>query len=52
LVWLINPTRTTELEDLQDSILTAAATALVTTTSIAWQTAQRLFNRLALAGAE
>ena len=45
-------TPTTELEDLQDLILPAITAALVTTTSIAWKTAQRLFNRLAATDAE
>jgi hypothetical protein len=37
---MIHPTPTTELEDLQDSILPAIAAALVTIHSIAWKTAQ------------
>jgi len=52
LVWLIHPTPTTELEDQQDSILPDIETALVPMTTTAWKTAQRLFNRLAAAGAE
>jgi hypothetical protein len=39
---MIHPTPTTELEDQQDSILPAITAALVTTTSIAWKTAQLL----------
>ena len=39
LVWLIHPTPTTELEDQQDSILPAIATALVPIHSMAWKTA-------------
>jgi hypothetical protein len=34
LVWLIHRTSTTELEDLQDSILPAIETALATTTQL------------------
>jgi hypothetical protein len=37
---MIHQTQTTELEGLQDSILPAITAALVTTTSIAWKTAQ------------
>ena len=49
---MIHPTPTAELEDLQDSILPAIAAALVPIHSIAWKTAQRLFNRLAATGVE
>ena len=37
---MIHPTPTTELEDLQDSILPTIAAALVPIHSIAWKTAQ------------
>jgi len=37
---MFHRTPTTELEDLQDSILPAIETALVPTHSIAWKTAQ------------
>jgi hypothetical protein len=49
---MIRPTLTTELEDQQYSILPDTATALVPIHSMAWKTAQRLFNRLAAAGVE
>jgi hypothetical protein len=45
-------TRTTALEDQQDSILLAITADLVPIHLIAWQTAQRLFNRLAATGVE
>jgi hypothetical protein len=49
---MIHQTPTTELEDQQDSMLSDIGTALVPIHSIAWQTAQRLFNRLAATGVE
>jgi len=52
LVWMIHPTPATELEDLQGSLLSDSATALVPMTTTAWKTAQRLFNRLAVTGVE
>jgi len=52
LVRLIHPAPTTELEDQQDSISPAITAALVPIHSIAWKTAQRLFNRLAATGVE
>jgi hypothetical protein len=52
LVRLIHQTQTTELEDQQDSNLPAIAAALVPIHSMAWKTAQRLFNRLAATGVE
>jgi hypothetical protein len=39
-VWMIHPTSTTELENQQDSILSAISAALVPIHSIAWKTAQ------------
>ena len=52
LVWMFHRTRTTALEDLKDSIWPNIATALVPITTVAWKTAQRLFNRLAATGVE
>jgi hypothetical protein len=49
---MIHPIPTTELEGLKDSIMPAIAAALVPIHSIAWKTAQRLFNRLAATGVE
>jgi hypothetical protein len=40
LVCMFNQTRTTGLENLQDSILSAIATALVPITAAAWKAAQ------------
>jgi hypothetical protein len=40
LVWMLHRTRTTGLEDPQDSMLPDIATALVPITTTAWKTAQ------------
>jgi hypothetical protein len=40
LVWMFHRTRTTALEDLQDSILPDIETALVPITATAWKAAQ------------
>jgi hypothetical protein len=40
LVWMFHWTRTTALEDQQDSIFFDTATALVPITTAAWKTAQ------------
>jgi predicted ATPase len=44
---MFHQTRTTALEDPQNSMLPDIATALVPITTTAWKTAQRLFKRLA-----
>jgi hypothetical protein len=44
---MFHQTRTTGLENQQDSMLPDIATALVPITTTAWKTAQRLFKRLA-----
>jgi hypothetical protein len=40
LVWMLHQTRTTGLENPQDSILSDVATALVPITTTAWKAAQ------------
>jgi hypothetical protein len=45
LVWMLHRTRTTGLEDPQDSMLPDIATALVPITATAWKAAQLRFMR-------